>query len=31
VSYALVMNFTKELLGFISLLATIVFNDSCRV
>ena len=28
-SYASVMNFTKKIPSFMSLLASIVFNDSC--
>ena len=30
-SYASVMNFTKEVSSFMNLLAFIVFNDSCGV
>jgi len=30
-SYASIMNFTKEIQSFMSLLSSIVFNDSCGV
>jgi len=30
-SYAFVMNFTKEISRFMNLLASIEFNDSCGV
>ena len=30
-SYVLVMNFTKEVSSFMSLLASVVFNNSCEI